>query len=1486
MVKINLPELKPNEIARFFELYECPHYVKLLYEKKMGKLNKYRCVLDIKNRIDDVLVEWGAKFEEMLLEELQSHFPQAKFYGIFNEKRIEEREPPSLNFFIKNHEEGLYIVSSDEECRKITLDLLTNLPSDVPTIIYQPCLRGVIGKFPVSGRADFIIAIPKDNHFTFYVLEAKFTKEEKLFHRFQAITYAYLLSQTLDKLGIKEEIRFAVVTKGERITEWPPLGTMRFPQEAEEYLLTLEDKLSEEGPFYKLLSTNQADLWLTMRCAECPFEPLCIARAVERRDLGLLGIQPGYQKVFKEVGVCNLDDMANLYEFQGSWPSDFQIPKARRPDAVSYIVGKTELGHLPRLSKMAQVLKKEIERTTGDTVWPEFIPGTGYNLPAEKGHFYPENSLVRVYIFIQYSPIQDSLLGISAVVENSLTKQIRVLSEMVDHLPESEEDAIQTEKMLLRRFFEDVFLAIKQVAPKLKGKTWIQETPRGEAVRDCTDDDVFLHLYFYSRFHRDKLMEAVKRHKDVYGMVAVRSFLSLRGAIDQEGYSIIKDELIKRHALRFPPGFGIVPVVHQFKLRDGEAPEEYQGNAPFCSQWGWFRWGGLEQDFEDLFKFLVEKNKAGQLVLAKHEEECPLYNIGVVSFGGYTKRDGTEIPPLYPVFHREDEQIPLYIIWKGFQEGKQSHLKKLLKYLVLAVRHIERSIPERSKDKYVKKEPFSLQNLANFNLEEVTLAEVLEEYQKLEYNTRREELKTHYRLPLSVRVLTGKSVVIRVLDVDTTNRRILGQMVLPPMEENGDWRDYDYAEAPLFSLDESSWVVATPLENECEGSHDCRKFRLAVGTGDPAKEVAKSPLAIIRHFNRETGEVEISLTYYRDNGPFLVHHSYPRYGASWVQIHGKRVSAGSYIVIDPAMDDLNMNRAYHVLEGILNDQLHPTYLKLQEIYSSRFIGSQDIKKYQVSLWKEKHIQEFINILKNISRENSQVNFPNEDQRAFIQDIDHFLVSLQGPPGTGKTSGAVAPAILARAYSSVKQGRNSLFIVTGVSHRAIDEALIRTARLLASLKEHISELKNVELYRVASSENTVENIRTGLEKENFVPEDYNVVLDHAGSENRVNRLLSVNQNQRVLIGQGRVRVIFATPGTIYKLFRNSLPKAELVVIDEASMMDLPTFIMTTMGAKEKSQILIVGDHRQMQPIQTHNWEVEDRKTIEEHVPFLSAINFVRFLRRELDPQEQREFEKLLYRDPPQWESNTVKDSILPLHQLEETHRLPTIAAEMHTELIYDRDGIKLKSKKQESKKQQLMQIQSISTIDEWVRWVLHPDYPYVLIEHSDTSSTKANDVEAKIVSEIVKAIPPKLEVGVVVPYRAHKARIYKELSEIGKNVLVDTVERFQGGEKDIIIVSMASSDPTYLATVFDFIYNQNRFNVAASRMKEKLILVASRSFFTASAFDLEQFEKVKVWKRFYLRLRDRGEKLSLDSKSILPEVKIKAYRLEKWKDTRS
>ncbi|WP_297475999.1 DEAD/DEAH box helicase [Thermococcus sp.] len=865
--------------------------------------------------------------------------------------------------------------------------------------------------------------------------------------------------------------------------------------------------------------------------------------------------------------------------------------------------------------------------------------------------------------------------------------------------------------------------------------------------------------------------------------------------------------------------------------------------------------------------------------MAPEDGTNPLYNIGMVSFGGFRRKDGSEVPPLYPVLHREDEQIPLYIIWDAFSKNKQDDLEKLLEYFVLAVRHIERSIPDRYKDRYVKKEPFDRKSLEDFNIRDVTLAEVLEEYQKLEYSSRKEELKTHYRLPPAVRAMNGKSAVIRVSKIETDNGKavIHGRLLLPPAEESGSWKDYDPGEAPLFNLDESSWVVVTSLKNECEGS-GCIRLKMPWERGDPAWKIARSPLAIIQDFDRESGEVTVVLIPIRGRGPFLLNHTTPKLNPGWIKIDSTAIAEGSYLILDPSMDDLNMNRAYLLLEEITNSRQRPVYSTLQRIYSSNTVEDSSVTDYKINIWNRAYVEEFLKALEDISKDTDGVHAPNDEQRKFIADVDHFLVTLQGPPGTGKTSGAVAPAIMARAYASIKQGKNALFIVTGVSHRAINEALTRTTRLKRNLSPYLKEMDNIEIYRLASSKDTLPALEKMLEEENFLPGKEGVILESADNS-RV--FLSTGAQRTLFEKQARVRIVFATPGAIYKLFRTAHPRADLVVIDEVSMMDLPTFVLATMGAKLKSQILLVGDHRQMQPIQTHRWEIEDRKTIEENVPFLSAINFVRFLRGEIDPEEQKEFENLLYRDPPFWESKKVRDDVLPVYRLTETHRLLPIAAEMHTELIYKKDGIELKSKKKPAKTVIFREIQTKDEVPKWVKWTLDPGYPYVVIEHFDTSSTKANELEAQIVSEIIRHLPSDLEVGVVVPYRAHKALIYKKLQGLKRDILVDTVERFQGAEKDIIIVSMASSDPTYLAQVFNFIYDQNRFNVAASRAKEKLILVAAKSFFTASAFDLEKFEKVRVWKRFYLTLRNKGE--ALPSELSPEDIQLNGYRLDKWDD---
>ena len=77
--------------------------------------------------------------------------------------------------------------------------------------------------------------------------------------------------------------------------------------------------------------------------------------------------------------------------------------------------------------------------------------------------------------------------------------------------------------------------------------------------------------------------------------------------------------------------------------------------------------------------------------------------------------------------------------------------------------------------------------------------------------------------------------------------------------------------------------------------------------------------------------------------------------------------------------------------------------------------------------------------------------------------------------------------------------------------------------------------------------------------------------------------------------------------------------------------------------------------------------------------------------------------------------------------------------------------------------------------------------------------------------------------------------------------MDTVERYQGGEADFIIISSTVSDPDYVRSESEFLLNLNRINVAISRMKKKLVIVASRSIFEFMPQDAKDYDKALLWR---------------------------------------
>lgn len=135
--------------------------------------------------------------------------------------------------------------------------------------------------------------------------------------------------------------------------------------------------------------------------------------------------------------------------------------------------------------------------------------------------------------------------------------------------------------------------------------------------------------------------------------------------------------------------------------------------------------------------------------------------------------------------------------------------------------------------------------------------------------------------------------------------------------------------------------------------------------------------------------------------------------------------------------------------------------------------------------------------------------------------------------------------------------------------------------------------------------------------------------------------------------------------------------------------------------------------------------------------------------------------------------------------------------------------------------------------------LNPKLPVVFIDTSKVgyyedevgagcSNTKEAKYIAYVVSLFIKNGIKMGDIGIVTPYVKQKLLIKEFLKDIKMDdVEVDTVHKFQGREKDIILISFARSRK-YLVPQYKlkFIENETLVNVAITRAKKKLILVGN------------------------------------------------------------
>lgn len=144
-----------------------------------------------------------------------------------------------------------------------------------------------------------------------------------------------------------------------------------------------------------------------------------------------------------------------------------------------------------------------------------------------------------------------------------------------------------------------------------------------------------------------------------------------------------------------------------------------------------------------------------------------------------------------------------------------------------------------------------------------------------------------------------------------------------------------------------------------------------------------------------------------------------------------------------------------------------------------------------------------------------------------------------------------------------------------------------------------------------------------------------------------------------------------------------------------------------------------------------------------------------------------------------------------------------------------------------------------------------------VKQENRGFQKMNDAEAALIRGILldlhdlyRECGRRLEdatIGIITPFRAQIVNISTLIESLPfqPDITVDTVERFQGGARDIIILSMVVSSPSHASSIISANIEgiDRKMNVALTRARERLIMIGNREV-------LEQLEYYREFVQEY------------------------------------
>ena len=462
-----------------------------------------------------------------------------------------------------------------------------------------------------------------------------------------------------------------------------------------------------------------------------------------------------------------------------------------------------------------------------------------------------------------------------------------------------------------------------------------------------------------------------------------------------------------------------------------------------------------------------------------------------------------------------------------------------------------------------------------------------------------------------------------------------------------------------------------------------------------------------------------------------------------------------------------------------------------------------------------------------------------------QAQDYFL--LIGPPGTGKTSQALQFLVREQLAGNIYSQPSSAYSAEDSKHNKLSETIntqhsipnTQTAiLLLAYTNRAVDEICNM------LTENKLDYIRIGNEfscDSKYSDHLLKEVLDENATLNSIKSTLADAQ------------IVVATTSTMNSnatLF--NIKHFDLAIIDEASQILEPNIIglLSTRHAERRAikRFILIGDHKQLPAVvqQQDTLETEETNTFLKNIHLLSCANSL--------------FERLILTERAAGRT----DFIGTLHKQGRMH--PDIA-DFANRKFYAREQLECVPLAHQLEQTLAYNETSEDETDDVLkghRMIFIPSKPCRQLNISE----KVNTEEARIITDLLRRLyrqlgnnfDPQKSVGVIVPYRNQIAMIRKEIEKLGipelEEISIDTVERYQGSQRDIILYSFTIQSRYQLDFLTANTFYEDgqpidrKLNVAITRARKQLILTGNEPTLRQNQIFAELIDYIKEKGGYY------------------------------------